>query len=279
MILYSFRKEIDWSVFHQGISIPVDVQIMLKQFWPKSLDRGESMPILLEWDGHKFPAILKNQQFDVRKHPNHPSDIIQIRYSKESEIARTLRNRFASLYMQMQNLRDSIGPSKKRMMIPDQEKIHISIGITDTPSLWVFDLGYTYTPENFGWLEKVNEYDLETSESFDWTDSHASIQNKTGLIKLRQLDRTIGEKLKSHYEYCCQICGHDFGKPYDAHPVEAHHIEPFTTSLNNNGSNQIIICPNHHRVIHQTKAEFRRDKLAFFYPNGFAEPIVLNDHL
>jgi len=279
MMMYSFRKEVDWSVFHQGFSIPVDVQIMFKQFWPKSLDRGQSLPIQLEWDGHQYPAILKNQSFDVRKHPNHPSDIIQIRYTKESEIARALRNRFDNLYQRMQSMREKMGTGKKRITIPDQERIHINIGITTDPCHWLLDLGYTYTPENYGWLAKVNEYDMETTESIDWTDSHASIQTKAGLIKLRQLDRTIGEKLKSHYAYRCQICGHDFGQPYAAHPVEAHHIDPFITSLNNNGSNQIIICPNHHRVIHQTKAEFRRDKLAFLYPNGFAERVVLNDHL
>ncbi|NCC76999.1 MAG: hypothetical protein EOM08_11270, partial [Clostridia bacterium] len=158
MMVYSFRKEVDWSVFHQGFSIPVDVQIMFKQFWPKSLDRGQSLPIQLEWDGHKYPAILKNQTFDVNKHPNHPSDIVQIRYSKESEIARALRNRFGNLYQRMLFIRESMGTGKKRITIPDQERIHINIGITTDPSRWVLDLGSTYTTENFGWLAKVNEY-------------------------------------------------------------------------------------------------------------------------
>ena len=35
---------------------------------------------------------------------------------------------------------------------------------------------------------------------------------------------------------------------YGSHIVEAHHIDYFVSSLNNDASNQLIVCPNHHSI-------------------------------
>lgn len=80
-------------------------------------------------------------------------------------------------------------------------------------------------------------------------------------------------------DYRCQLCSEDFGKRFDVHIVESHHINPFVTSMNNDASNQIIICPNHHRVIHKAEPVFDRDRLLFVYDNGIEEKLLLNIHL
>ena len=81
------------------------------------------------------------------------------------------------------------------------------------------------------------------------------------------------------YEYRCQICGNDFGKKFDVHIVESHHINPFVISMNNDASNQMIVCPNHHKVIHRAEPFFDRRRLLFVYSNGVEERVVLNRHL
>jgi predicted restriction endonuclease len=95
------------------------------------------------------------------------------------------------------------------------------------------------------------EQNYETSLNYPETDPTATIKEVQLLTKIRKLNRAIGDALKMLYDFKCQICGDDFGKRFDAHIVEAHHIDPFVTSLNNDAANQIIICPNHHKVIHQ----------------------------
>lgn len=61
--------------------------------------------------------------------------------------------------------------------------------------------------------------------------------------------------------------------------VESHHINPFVESLNNDAENQLIICPNHHRIIHKAEPKFDRKKLIYVYQNGLIEPIKINLHL
>lgn len=69
------------------------------------------------------------------------------------------------------------------------------------------------------------------------------------------------------------------GELYGAMVVEAHHIIPFTESINNDTSNIIILSPNYHRIIHKTKAEFDKERLAFIFPNGLIDKVRLNKHL
>jgi hypothetical protein len=42
--------------------------------------------------------------------------------------------------------------------------------------------------------------------------------------------------------------------------------------------NIIVICPNHHRIIHKTDAKFDRSRLLYKYPNGLEERLLLADH-
>ena len=74
------------------------------------------------------------------------------------------------------------------------------------------------------------------------------------------------------------MSGEQIGEPYGAMVVEAHHIIPFTESMNNDTSNIIILSPNYHRIIHKTKAEFDKERLAFIFPNGLIDKVRLNEH-
>ena len=111
------------------------------------------------------------------------------------------------------------------------------------------------------------------------TDPQAALLEKFGLTKYRKLNRKIGEQLKKNYNFRCQICGRSIGEFYGVNLAECHHIEPFAESLNNDAANLLIVCPNHHRIIHIAEPTFDRERKIYLYPNGSMESLKLNDHL
>ncbi|MBR1420774.1 MAG: hypothetical protein IJ575_06970 [Selenomonadaceae bacterium] len=129
-------------------------------------------------------------------------------------------------------------------------------------------------------LETHAEIDAEEFEiEHALEDESAKIVERFHLGKFRKLNREIGNQLKSIYDFRCQICGKNFGESYGTNLVEAHHIEFFSKSYNNNSENLLIVCPNHHRIIHAVNPIFDRDLKLYRYSNGFSEPLILNMHL
>ena len=111
------------------------------------------------------------------------------------------------------------------------------------------------------------------------TDPQAALIERFGLTRYRKLNREHGEALKRNYHYRCQICGLNVGEFYGVNLVDCHHIAPFSESLNNDASNLLIVCPNHHRIIHAAKPTFDRRRKLYLYPNGYKEILQLNEHL
>ena len=112
-------------------------------------------------------------------------------------------------------------------------------------------------------------------KEIDWS----AIIEKAGIVKIRNLDRSIADSLKNAYGFRCQICGLLVGERYNTAVIHAHHIEYFSLSMNNNIDNILIICPNHHGIIHATNPEFDKTSKAFTYPNGYTEGLKINIHL
>ena len=120
---------------------------------------------------------------------------------------------------------------------------------------------------------------VEAEIDYENVDEGAGIQQNLLLVKLRKLNRKIGENLKLLYGYRCQLCGQLIGEEFGSHIAEAHHIDYFVKSLNNDASNQLIVCPNHHSIIHDTNPTFDRRSKLYRYSNGKEQPLVLNRHL
>ena len=123
----------------------------------------------------------------------------------------------------------------------------------------------------------MSELDFETFEPREV--KSAGIKQVTRLQKVRQLDRSIGDSLKLLYDYRCQMTGEKVGDEHNALVVEAHHIIPFTESMNNDTSNIIILSPSYHRIIHKAKPVFDRPSLSFHFPNGLVERVKIDKHL
>ena len=47
----------------------------------------------------------------------------------------------------------------------------------------------------------------------------------------------------------------------------------------NSSDNLLVLCPNHHSLIHALNPEFDYDELQYIYPDGKIDKIVLDLHL
>lgn len=88
----------------------------------------------------------------------------------------------------------------------------------------------------------------------------------------------LADSLKSYYENRCQICGKDFYPDYGFAYSETHHVQYLARGGPDISGNIVVICPNHHRIIHATDARFDLQSLTYEYPNGLREPLILPDH-
>ena len=110
-------------------------------------------------------------------------------------------------------------------------------------------------------------------------DPSATIRIKVGNNKVRIYKTSIIKQLKKIYDGKCQLCGCRPFDSVDEDICEAHHIEYFSSSKNNDSANIIILCPNHHRLIHKLNPHYDADQQVFVYPDGRTEDIKINYHL
>jgi predicted restriction endonuclease len=85
--------------------------------------------------------------------------------------------------------------------------------------------------------------------------------------------------LKNLYQGKCQLCGTTALPAINADICEIHHIDYFSSSHNNDATNLIVLCPNHHRIIHKLNPVFNLKEKEFVFENGKRIKIVLDYHL
>ena len=278
--MFLYQKLIDRSTLRQGFQIPVEFHPLL-QLMPGGMpSHGETRNIKILIDGVEYDAQLKNQGFDCSKFDGH-SDVVQIRYGENWPVSKRLREIFSASWEyveQIKTLPENQG-RKFTIRVPEDRQEYLALSTTDLPNVFVADCMTCFNKEQVRQeVVQMNELFFETSyESRE--DNDARIEEVTGIKRIRKLDRSIGDSLKRLYDYRCQMTGERIGDAYDALVVEAHHIIPFTQSLNNDTSNIIIISPSYHRIIHKAKPEWLSNEKAFRFPNGLVETVRLNKHL
>lgn len=272
---YIYKKEVDWSVLREGFSIPVSTQVVFQERIKNYIKRGEKRDINIILDNHAYHVKLVNQIFDEKKYPGH-SDIMQIRYSPQSPFATKLREIFSTSLDYLKGKRTFNRVTK----LPKEMIEYIVLYTTQHEN--TFALDYITNSESVQ-IKKVisgmKEEDFEFESNYKKIDESARIETRKQVVKIRRLDKAIGESLKLFYSYRCQVCGENFSERHNCFIVEAHHIESFVSSLNNNANNIIVLCPNHHRIMHKTNPIFDKRENVFTYPNGFEEKLILNKHL
>ncbi len=125
--------------------------------------------------------------------------------------------------------------------------------------------------------QAISEIDIENILNFK--DSDATIRIRMSNQKVRVYNTSIIAQLKKLYGGQCQICGKRTFEEYDVDLCEAHHIDYFSSSHNNDASNIIILCPNHRRLIHKLNPTFNYLKNEYIFSDGTKLKIKLNVHL
>ena len=277
--MFLYQKTIDRSTLRQGFTIPVEFHSLLMTAVGGGIKRGETRAIKIMIDGASYDAQLKNQLFDESKFVGHP-DVIQIRYGENSPLSKKLREVFSESwnYVEvMKALPENVG-RKLTIRVPEEQQEYLALSTTDLSNVFIADC--ITVSEKLAIkkdVEQMTEFDFETFEPRE--DDTASIKEVTRVQRIRHLDRSIGDSLKRLYDYRCQMTGERIGEQYEAYCVEAHHITPFTVSMNNDTSNIIILSPSYHRIVHKVHPFFNRKTLSFEFPNGVVEQVKLNYHL
>ena len=279
---YIYKKEVDWSVLQQGFTIPVSIQVAFRQLIKDSLPRGTTKNVNLIFDNQTYDAKLVNQNFDEQKYPTH-KDIIQFRYEPSSPIANKMREIFSSSYNYFSEFKasDVLQEYRKRSIpISEDQKEYLAIYTTQFEDAFLLE---NFTVQDNRKVEKevesFDEDEFEMAVNYEQKDLTARIERKPQLVKIRKLDKSICDNLKLLYKHRCQITGENFCEHHGVSVVEAHHIDYFTKSLNNNSDNILVVSPNYHRLIHKLNPIFDRKNLAFIFPNGLREAIKTNLHL
>lgn len=276
---YVYKKEVDWSLLTEGLTLPVNYQVVFGQIMGRFLQRGESKDIKLHLGGKAYKARITNVNFNPVH--NRKKDTLQIRYSKNGDLAKTLQKYFLKSYTFIKNVRETRAASDNTMIrLPEDSKEYLVIYTTEYDDSYVLEtitahemISYKQT------IAGTQERLIEAGFNYDFEDLSAGILETECTQKIRKLNKKIGDNLKLLYGFHCQICGKLIGKEYGSNIAEAHHIDYFVTSLNNDASNQMIICPNHHSIIHDANPVFNRTQLQFIYENGLVQRLKLNQHL
>lgn len=232
-------------MLNRGFAIPLEMQAVFSLCLSGGrLKHGEKREIKIILNNETFKATLTSINFDRKKYPDH-SDIWQIVYPLKSNIANEIRKIFSN---SVKNFQDNLKPNEKEYFV---------LYATDIKDTFffepIFNQEITVSTHNEQTLE--NLFEIPTL-----TDNDATLIEKYRLTKVRKLNRSIGNFLKKLYNFRCQICGQNISEIYGVNVVECHHIDYFVDSLNNDAANLLIVCPNHHRVIHSANPTFNHEK-------------------
>ena len=278
---FIMQKTVDWSLLNEGMTIPVSACALLKAWDESVLTHGASKDIKVLINGEFFDAKLKNQNFVQSTWTGH-KDVIQIRYGRQSELSVKLRTVFKKSYDYLFNQKQLLGKSKRQIPLPDDIHEYIRLYMTNSNDVLCMeccaDADYHQLANA---LNTVSEeiYEVSDDDKFFMADKTASVVQKELLVKYRKIDRSIIRMLKEFYDYRDEISGERIGERYGDSVVEAHHIDYFTKSQNNDSTNIIIISPDYHRIIHKNNPSFNRKKFQFEFANGEVLKLKLYEHL
>lgn len=275
---YVYKKEIDWFTLMEGFTLPLDNQVIFLRNMENFLQRGQSKIIHFFMNGKTYDAKIVNMNNSVEKRKK---DAYQIRYPRNGELSQALQQYFFKSMSYIKMIRESRDPKDRSYIkVPDGLKEYLAIYTTEYEDTFLLE---PIAQDDFQVMKKaiqgMRERTVENEIEYEMEDKSSGIEKKLQIVKIRKLNRKIGENLKLLYGYRCQICGQVIGEKYGSHIAEAHHIDYFVNSLNNDANNQMIVCPNHHSVIHDANPVFDRRRMVYGFDNGVEERIILNKHL
>lgn len=275
---YVYKKEIDWSTLMEGFTLPLDNQVIFLRNMENFLQRGQSKIIHFFMNGKMYDAKIVNMNNSVEKRKK---DAYQIRYPRNGDLSQALQQYFFKSMSYIKMIRESRNPKDRSYIkMLDGLKEYLAIYTTEYEDTFLLE---PIAQDDFQVMKKaiqgMRERTVENEIEYEMEDKSSGIEKRLQIVKIRKLNRKIGENLKLLYGYRCQICGQVIGEKYGSHIAEAHHIDYFVNSLNNDANNQMIVCPNHHSIIHDANPVLDRRRMVYRFDNGMEETIRINKHL
>lgn len=90
--------------------------------------------------------------------------------------------------------------------------------------------------------------------------------------------RAHASDLRTMYRGRCQLCGWESRSEHAVDVCEAHHLQWLSRGGDDVLDNMVLLCPNHHRLVHVLDAPLDHRDLAFDLGDR-REPLRLNEHL
>lgn len=275
--IFLMKRPLQWSHLTSGLPIPRVFQEMTYDILGRRLNAKDSMEVRVMFGGEVFNVKIYNIDFNRSKYDH--TEILQFKYDNNRPLLDKLQNVFSQEYQYCLEAREARkNGDTSRIDISKHFETNLIVYGTLESDLFIWEPEFeNLSKEVESEIKQMTEEEFETA--FVRTDPRATIKEKQKLVKIRQLDTSIGDSLKRAYGYCCQMTGEQIGEQYGINAVEAHHIRPFTESMNNDTSNIMILSPNYHRIVHKANPRFNRKTLSFEFPNGLIEKVKLNHHL
>ncbi len=91
--------------------------------------------------------------------------------------------------------------------------------------------------------------------------------------------RAWARTLREMYEDRCQLCGWTARGQYGTDVCEAHHLHWLSRGGKDELDNLVLLCPNHHRVVHRMDGVFDYSDHSFVLGKSHREELALPGHL
>lgn len=109
-------------------------------------------------------------------------------------------------------------------------------------------------------LELIDTKEYQQIEN-NFLEDHPELKNEIEEVLIKRIKRVqeIVLKIKNKYNNCCQFenCGFTFSKNNGGFYSEAHHLIPLSQEGSQDENNIVILCPNHHRMLHYAQVEIK----------------------
>lgn len=202
-------------------------------------------------------------------------------YGKKPSYLRRLRDEYDVVTSNQRNGQRNRPPRESVVQTKDYLSSYSFTELTEMVSALIENAELNMTQSGTAFddsnLPILSEAEIENIINF--VDERATIDVRTRNNNIRVYNKSIIKQLKRLYKGYCQLCGTQIFADFTADLCEAHHIDAYSSSLNNNASNIIILCPNHHRLIHKENPFFNRDKGCFEFRDGKKIEILIDHHL
>ena len=177
----------------------------------------------------------------------------------------------------------SIGETDKELALYFQSMRQLSEGDTALLEAWCVSLpleqaAYAILPEYQ--LEEAVEKDEEAVKKVIREYQSGLAEYRVDhLVQQPSRSRVLSRQIHQMYNSRCQICGFDPVLVYGVEACHSHHLIYLSRGGEDSLDNMVLLCPNHHSVIHATDAVFDFRDLSFIFAANHRERLALNRHL